>query len=355
MTWSGSKLAVAVLVMMSTPLIAQDTALETDQQAYCAYVSQQAEAQRDLLRTPSAVSGVTQASADLPAQMFWGVTSSLSDIRKSGLTVDAARKNCDLYVATTSSQQAILYALPNLEKQALQHRLELIRQASDDLDGLSATATKMLEVQNVTRPMLFALQTTRIKLDADRADTQSKLAALYVPEVNRQPIKQLVAQKQAGEAAEQAALEKLSRQSNWDVALSLGIRQQISPFDDHGAYGAVTVSYNLGSPAIDKHLDQAARAYDDWKRVQQGDVVRNAEVLKQQLHLSLAAQEARLKSLQGEQDRVASNLQLISNVDTTAAFDFRNQLTTTRLLLQIETGDAGFRIQALQDFLTANY
>lgn len=354
MAWSG-KLATAALVMMSTRLMAQDGALQADQQAYCAYVSQQAMAQQDLLRTPSVVSGITQPTAALPAQVFWGVTSSLSDLRKAGLTIDAARKNCQLYVATTSSQRAILYALPNLEKQALEHRLELIQRASDDLDTLTTSATRMLEAQNVTRPMLFALQTIRIKLDADRADTQSKLAALYVPQLNSQPIRELVVQKQARETAEQAALDKLTRQSNWDVALSLGARQQISPFDDRGLYGAVTVSYNLGSPAVDKHLDQAARAYDDWKNVQQGDVVRNAEVLEQQLHDSLAAQEARLKSLQGEQGRVEGNLQLVSSVDTTAALDFRNQLMTTQLLLRIETGDAGFRIQELQDFLRKNY
>jgi hypothetical protein len=355
MSWSGRKLVTAAWMIMSMRLVAQDAALRLDQQAYCDYVSQQAMAQRDLLRTPSAVSGITQATAALPVQVFWGVTSSLSDVKKAGLTMNVARKNCELYSATTSSQQAILYALPDLEKQALEHRLDLVQQASSDLDTLSAGATKMLEAQNLTRPMLFALQTTRIKLDADRADTQSKIAALYVPQLSGQPLKTLVAQKQAGEAAEQAALAKLSRQSNWDVSLSLGARQQISPFDDRGLYGAVTVSYNLASPAIDRHLDQAASAYDDWKKVQQGDIARNAEILKQQLEDSLASQEARLKSLQGEQERVVSNLQLVSDVDTTAALDFRNQLTTTQLLLGIETGDAGFRIQLLRDFLDRNY
>lgn len=355
MWWMGRKLVLAASLITSMPLIAQDAALRLDQQAYCAYVSQQAMAQRDLLRTPSAVAGITQAAAALPVQMFWGVSSSLSDVRKAGLTMEVARKNCELYTATTSSQQAILYALTNLEKQALEHRLELIRQASADLDTLTAGATRMLDARNLTRPMLFALETTRIKLNADRADTQSKIAALYVPELNDQPLKQLVAQKQAGEAAEQAALAKLSRQSNWDVSLSLGARQQIDPFDDRGLYGAVTISYNLAGPAIDKHLDQAASAYDDWKKVQQGDVTRNAEVLKQQVTDILSAQQSRLKSLQGEKERVASNVQLVSNVDTTAALDFRNQLSTTQLLLSVETGDAGFRIELLQDFLDRNY
>jgi len=48
-------------------------------------------------------------------------------------------------------------------------------------------------------------------------------------------------------------------------------------------------------------------------------------------------------------------LQLVSNVDTTAALDFHNQLTNTQLLLGIETGDASFRMEQLQEFLRKNY
>ena len=88
--------------------------------------------------------------------------------------MDAARKDCELYTASASAQQAIQYAIPALEKQALQNRLALIQQASENLDALVATTAKMLEAHNMTRPMAFALQTTKIKLEADRADTQSK-------------------------------------------------------------------------------------------------------------------------------------------------------------------------------------
>ena len=361
---SRRQFVIAVLLAMSTRIFAQGPAqptdlqgehLRTDQQAYCEYISQQAQAQRDLLRTPSAVAGVTQPTAALPVQIFWGVTSSLSDIKKAGLTMDVAQKNCELYPATTSAQQEIQYAIPSLEKQALQHRLELIQQASDKLDALIASTTKMLDVQNVTRPMLFSLQTARIKLDADRADTQSKIAALYAPNLSDQPLKDLVAQKQDSEVAEQKAIDKLSRQNDWDVSLSVGARQQINPYDSSGAYGAITVSYNLGSRAINKHLDQAANAYATWKTVQQGDVTRNATVLKQQVTSGLAVQQARLKSLQDEEKQVESNLHLVDNVDTTAALDFHNQLTTTQLVLGIEMGDASFRLEQMRDFLGKNY
>jgi hypothetical protein len=359
MPWSKGKLVITALLAMSTRIFAQDFVqgvdLRTDQQAYCEYVSQQAQAQRDLLRTPSAIAGMTQPNVALPMQLVWGVTTSLSDMKKAGLTMDVAHKNCELYTATTSAQQDIQYALPNLEKQALQHRLRLIQQASEKLDALIARTSKMLDAQNVTRPMLFSLQTTRIKLDADRADTQSKIAVLYAPDVSDRPLKELVAQKQDSEAANQQALDKLSRQNNWDVSLSFGARQQVNPFDSRGAYGAITVSYNLASNAINKHLDLAANAYDDWKKVQQGDVTHNATLLRQQVTNGISAQEARLKSLQDEQQQVESNLQLVDNVDTTAALNFHNQLTSTQLLLDIEMGDAGFRLEQMREFLIKNY
>src|SRR5262249_18937283 len=124
-----------------------------DHQAYCEYVIEQATAQRDLLLTPNAVAGVTQPNTGEPMQLVWGLSSSLSNVRKAGLTMDAARKNCELYWATTAAQQDIQYALPSLEKEALEHRLELIQQASAKLDDLIGATTKMVDAQNLTRPM----------------------------------------------------------------------------------------------------------------------------------------------------------------------------------------------------------
>jgi hypothetical protein len=329
---------------------------DEDQQAFCKYVGQQAAAERDLLLTPNALAGATQPNTGLPMQLVWGISGSLSNVRKAGLTMDAARKNCELYSASTSAQQAIQYALPRLEKQALQHRLGLIQKASEGLEALLAATGKLLDAHNVTRPMAFALQTTKIKLEADRADTQSKIVAIYMLPLSDRPLKELVAEKQSSEVNERNALAKLNRQNNWDVALSVGAHQQINPLiGNQGAYGEVTVSYNLASRAINKHLDQAADAYSDWKKVQEGDVIRNSEVLKQQVMNGISVQDSRLKALQEEQRQIESNLQLIGEAETTAALDFRNQLITAQLLLEIEMGDASFRIDRLKEFLGTNF
>ena len=117
----------------------------------------------------------------------------------------------------------------------------------------------------------------------------------------------------------------------------------------------VSVNYNLASRAINKHLDRAVEAHDEWKKLQEGEVVRGVEVLRLQIVDSVAVQEARLQSLQAESQQLDKHLQLVATPDTSAALDFRNQLVAAQLLLQIETVDASFRIERLREYLARNY
>jgi hypothetical protein len=353
MQLSRWKCVSLVVLLLPAGALAQSP---NEGEAYCAYVMEQAEAQRDLLRTPTGLAGFTQPETGLPMQIVGGATLGLSNVRKAGLTMEAAQRECALYRTTTETQQAIQYAIPSLEKEALRNRLALIERAFASLNGLMEKTEKMVETQNATRMMLFALQTTRIKLDADRADTQAKLNVIYVPAMSDRPLKELVTEKESSETGEQKAVNKLSRQNNWDVALTVGLHQQLNPASQGPQpYGEVTVNYNFGSRAIDRHLDRAAEAHDEWKRAQESDVVRGMEALRQQLVDGVTAQAGRLKILQEEGAQIDKNLELVANPDTSAALDFNNQLTAARLLLEIEKGDASFRMQQLREYLTKNY
>jgi hypothetical protein len=327
-----------------------------DAATYCTYLLEQAQAQRDLLRTPTASAGLTQPETGLPTQVVGGASLGLADVKKAALTMDAARKNCDLYKATTGAQQQIQYALAALEKDALQNRLALIDKASGNLDALMDKTRRMMAAQNATRLMLFSLQTSKIKLEADRTDTEAKIAAIYVPPLSKTPLKDMVASKQQDEVAEQQAQDRLSRQNNWDVALQVGVHQQVNPVA-YGPqpYGAFSISYNLGSRAIDRHLDASAQAYGDWKKVQEGDVMRNMEILRQQIADTIDADEARLKSLGEQAKEIGDNLAAVAVPDTAAAFDFNNQLTAAQLLLSIEQGDATYRLASLRAYLANNF
>jgi hypothetical protein len=350
------KSTLTSVLALCAPAFAIAQGSNADQQAYCAYLTEQAQAQSDLLRTPSGLAAFTQPDTGLPTQLVAGATLSLSSVKKAGITLDAARKNCDLYKATIGVQQYLQYALPSIEKEALTNRLELIDHASKSVDNLIDTTTRMVDAQNMTRPMLLELQMTKIKLEADRADTQSRISAIYVPPLAVQSLKEQVADKQASDITEQKALEKLARQNNWDVALTVGAHQQISPFA-RGVepYGEVTATYNFASRAIDRHLDRSIDAYAGWKKAQEGDAARGMEVLRTQVMEAITAQQGRFDALQRESRQIEKNLQLVETPDTTAAFDFRNQLTTTQILLGIETSDSSFRLEHLREFLNRNY
>jgi len=352
MIWPA--LLLPMWMAAQTPQTAQNNPQEA--QAYCTYILEQAQAERDLLRTPTASAGMTQPETGLPIQFVGGASLGLSNLRKAGLTIEAARRNCELYKASNAAQLKVQYAVAGLERESLRNRLTLIDQATAQLDALTADTQKMVDAQNATRLMLFTLQNTRIKLDSDRADTQAKIANLYAPPLSDVPLKELVAAKQNSEAAEQQAVDKLNRQSNWDVALQVGVHQQVNPVAEGAQpYGSVSVSYNLGGRAIDRHLDRAATAYSDWKNAQEGDVVRAMEVLHQQLVDVVAVDEARLKSLQQQSAEIDKNLAVVAEPNTSAAVDFKNQLSAAQLLLRVEEGDASFRLARLRDWLAANY
>jgi hypothetical protein len=345
-----------LLLLPIFSVCAASQAVQTDQEAYCAYLTEQAKAQSVFLRTPTALGAFTQPDTGLPQQLVAGAQLSLANLKKAGITLDVARRNCELYKASTGVMQHLQYALPTIEKDALKHRLELIANAAKSFDELTGETDKMVEAQNMTRPMLWELKTNRIRLDSDRTDTQSKIAAIYIPALADQPLKQQVEAKQTADVEDQRSLANLTRQNNWDVALTVGTHQQVSPISQGPQpYGEVTVSYNLAGRAIDKHLDRSVTAYGDWKKLQESDVERGMLELREQVTQQLGAQQERLKSLQQESSDVEKSLQLVANPETTAALDFRNQLTSTQLLLRIEAGDAMYRIERLQDFLRKNF
>jgi hypothetical protein len=350
----GARLSLFLtLSLLSIPLCAQAS---KDSDAYCTYQLEQAEAQRNLLRTPTAEAGLTQPETGLPTQVVGGATLGVSDVKKASLTMEVARRGCDLYRSTTGVQQRLLYAIPMLEREALENRLTLIDHASEQLNALMASTRKMLEEQNATRLMLFTLETTRTRLEADRADTQSKIAAIYLPDLPTTPLKQMVAQKQDQEVAEQQAEDHLNRQNNWDLSLQVGVHQQVNPVaDGPQPYGSFSLSYNLASRSIDRHLDNAVSAYADWKKVQEGDVIRNLDVLHQELTATIAADQAKQQSLADQMKEMEDDLKVVAAPDTAAAVDFHNQLEAARLLLQIEVDDTAFRLSHLQDYCSTNF
>lgn len=323
---------------------------------YCKYVMSQAAAERDQLRVPSLVTGISQPTTGEPAQLYWGVRSSISDLHKSALVMKAAQSECQLYRVTAAAELQVRYAVPKLEQQALQQRLDLIALAATELEERISESERLVASQTATRPAMYPLLAARVRLAAAKANTALATSA-YVPTLEDAPLKDLLAQKRQREAEHQSALNAVTSQSNWSFAWSAGARRQLNQFFGSSLqpYGEASISYNFASRRINQHLQRAAISHGEWKQLQEGGPEYEGSALHQQLAQSVELHRTQLESLLEERKEIEKNLQLLAGVDTNAAVGFRNQLLADQILLNVDIGDISYQLEQLRSYLRDNF
>jgi hypothetical protein len=353
-----ASLLIAAVLLYCTAVFAGEN--EAAENAYCKYITEQANAQRDLLRSPSAIAGPTQPSAGTPPQLIFGLTGSLANNLKAPLTTRAARAACDLYMATTEAQQRIYFAAPKMEKDALMHRLNLVQQGSDQLETMIRDEEKMVQVHNVTGPALYYLQSARARLDMRRTSALTGLLP-YVPTLSDLPLRELVNNKLHADEANQKAITKLASESGWDLTVSGGGRRQLAEFNstttvsEFGGFGEVSLTYNLGRHSANTHLDRSASAYLDFKNNQFEDVARQSAVLKGQIADTLSFLRPQLTALLEHDSDIENSLRNIEGLDTGSALAFKNQLLADQIVLRVDLGDIQFRLDWLESYLHDNF
>lgn len=352
---NGLKTSFLAAVLLATPIFGRAQA-QQDAASYCQYMQEQARAQADQLRTPSLMAGLSQPTAGTPIAAFSGLQNSIANDRKAALTISLGHAQCEVYKSTEAAQLRIEYALPTLQKEALENRLRLIREADDELAALIRDGERKLDVRDSTLPALYALQTVKSRLEADRTATGTAIAGLSTPDFlpDATPIRDLIQNKLSAEGQMEKTSNKEQAALNWDLSLDVGVRHQLNS-SEYDPYGEVIFSYNLGALAVNRHLRQSEVAYQDWKRSEQNDIVQNANDLKLRLQDLVIATRTGLAALLGQRQIIEQNLKLVEGVDTSVAVTFRSQLQADDLLLRIEIGNATFSLDQLTSFLTANF
>lgn len=350
-------LALRLLAIFAASLYAVAAFAQTaDQNSQCTATTEAAREQAVLLRTPNAIAGVTQSPIPAaPAQFIAGSTSSVANIRKASKILGAAATACKLYTANEDVALKIQYLPASLEKAALEHRLQLDKDATAALDGLIAESQARMSAKNLTRTVVYSLQSGRARLAMDRSSTSTAVAGLYVPELREEGLYILVAEKQAREWDNQHALVAVNKTADWDISTEVGLHHSLLANGATSAYGGFTFSYNIGRRQADAHADVSAQAYMTWKQSQVGEVVRNAEVLRKALVAGIASQKLRVVSLKAEDAVIQENLSSVKDVDTSAALAFRVSLQSDALLLRVELQDAQFREEGLRTALGAEF
>jgi hypothetical protein len=344
-----------------TAMLLADSALADgarDQEAYCAYVMHEANAQKIYLLAPRVESGVYQQPISSGStQTFLGFSNSLSDDFKSRLVMKAAGKDCELYRATVEVQQQIQFALPRIEKDAMRKKLALIQQARDRMDAMIREGQDRVAAQNLTVSSLYSVQYEKTRLELQKAQVQLMLATTYVPEVGNESLRELVVRKHRLEIEKQQADHRVISQENWDVALTAGVHHDLSGFTTGApdGYGGINLKYSFGARARGQELEKAASAYGDWKDARQGDALEGVNVLRQQITESIVVQEAAVMALQSEEAQINGSIESLAHLDTSAAVAFANRLSVDKLTLGIELQTVQYRLARLREYLAENF
>jgi hypothetical protein len=354
-----------IIVALFLIVVSTQAQIALDQKNHCDALLEQARGLAAQLRIPSLVVGGAVPSAGTPPQIYTGVQNSLSSDKKAAAAIQLASRTCSLYSTTEDATLRLLYAAPDLQKTALDHRAAIDSTVETQLDALIADAQKRVEAQNLPRPALYLLRSSKTKLEMDRAAALQTASMLYIPEgMNPAPISQLLSIKQQEEIIVQKATEKVDRTASWDVLFEGGVHHQLastsalglsSSSSSGGVYGGATLTWGLGTHKADKHFDKAVTAYGKWKEAQEGDTIRAAAALKKLLTDSISVLASNLKILQDQGDAIDANLELVKDADTSASLAFKMQLQADRLLLRVEVEDTQFRLDALQTYLADNF
>lgn len=339
------------LLTIFAALFITSTAFAQDQ-AYCNAALETAKSQADLLRTPQVALGVTESPlVGSPAQAVAGFTESVQGLRKAGRVLEVGRATCRLYKAQEDSALAIQYAMPILEREALQQRLTFDDEALRSIDELIADSNRLLQVQNTTRQAVYGAQSAKARILTDVAAVNTALATIVIPsDVSSESIQALVNEEQAATILAQDANTRLQKTQNFDVQLVVGVRHSV--FDSSvGGYGGFSATWSPASKASDRHLANAALSQELYDRTNPNGVTRQTQVLHQQVTQSLAAWKGKLVAVQAQQSVIDENLAAVDGVDTPSANIFRASLRADSILQRTELLDAQYRISKLENFL----
>jgi hypothetical protein len=333
-----------------------------DQKAYCQYLDQQAKAEAIQLRTPISISGITQPTGGTPPQIFSGVQSSVSGIRKASATMALSRSTCAQYLNTEDATLRIAMAVPSLQKAALENRLQLLEQEQRALDKLIEDAQDRMDAQNLARPTLYALQSARAKVQADQNNTALAIAAIYIPEnVTSMPIAAIIRYSKELNALVQKDTNRIVSAANWDLKTDAGVRHQLgvqpgtTTTSATGPFAEATFTYNLGSKSVNKHLDAAAQSFTEWKEVQETDIVRQAAVLQKQLSDMQDTERFSLTRLGLVNANIITNLETVKDPQTANAYSFYLMIKADEFAMRVEMEDAQFRADEIQQFIQENF
>lgn len=336
-----------------------------DAQAYCTYIKQKAKAQVVTLRSPDLSVRLDNNSSEnqkSQTKVVVSLSKDLVDLNKSRYVRRLADNECEVYRLGLQVQNVAQYALIGLDEQALTYKLGLFDQASNQMQPIIDKLKEQVRTQNATVIDLYNAQTLMRKIETMAQQTKRELAVVRRTSQWRKGISlnELLKNIWQAEATRQGNLTQLEKQSNWGLELQAGLKKTLSntsntvngsDSNQFDPYFSVNARYNLGALASNRLLDASQESYMKWKGSQVNGMPKElANMIASAMKLK-KAEQGRLTQLSGYLDGDGTLVQLMADVDSPEALNFKTVLKGNQLLNAIEHAYTKRRVDLLTELL----
>ena len=342
-----------------------------DAQAYCAYIKQKAKAQIITLRSPDLSIRLDNSSTEnqkSQTKVVASLSKDLVDLNKSRYVRRLADNECEVYRLNLQVQNVAQYALAGLDEQALTYKSGLFERAHHEMQPIIDKLKRQVQTQNATVIDLYNAQTLMRKIETMAQQTKRELALVRRTSQWRKGVSlnDLLKQIWQAEAERQTNLTELEKQGRWGLELQAGLKKTLSGTNstnsstnssDNGdrkqvdPYFSVNARYNLGAMASDRLLDASRDSYMKWKSSQVNGMPKElANMIASALKLK-NAEEARLVQLTGYLSGDGTLVQLMGDLDSPEALNFKTVLKGNQLLNAIEQAYTQRRVDLLAQLL----
>ena len=336
-----------------------------DAQAYCTFIKQKAKAQIITLRSPDLSIRVDNNSTEnqkSQTKVVASLSKDLVDLNKSRYVRRLADNECEVYRLNLQVQNAAQYTLAGLDEQALTYKLGLFDQAGNQMHPIIDKLKQQVRTQNATVIDLYNAQSLLRKVETMAQQTKRELAAVRRTSQWRKGVSlnDLLKQVWQAEAGRQTNLTQLEKQGNWGLELQAGLKKNLNQTNNTSnnsdsnqvdPYFSVNARYNLGAVASNRLLDASRDSYMKWKSSQVNGMPKElANMIASAVKLKNAEKE-RLEQLSGYLGSDGTLVQLMGDLDSPEALNFKTALKGNQLLNAIEQSYTQRRVDLLTQLL----
>jgi hypothetical protein len=332
--------------------------LAADEQAYCDFAHEQAEAEKIQFQSPRAISALGRASTGTSNTLGVGLSESLSGYLKSRMSLGIGDGQCRLYHDVNEITKHVQYDIIDLTTRELENQIRVIDQQIDVLLRLSVDEQARVAVKSSTIVTVATIEAAIAKLRVQKAEDLEQVKGVILPPISPTPLREILADASITEqTVEQAKIDQ-SKYNNWDVSVAAGVgtnpSRGILSTPDKPFIG-LNFSYSLGAARANRALDKSAASYVEWTKDQSIGSIHLGQLLKAQVEAVRNANIGSLSSYSDYQKILEDNLKTTESVDTPDAHRFHVQVLIELSSLLVETETRRDSINVMTKYLAQNF